>query len=87
DVKMNYLASPPLVVIYALAGTMDIDLATEPVAVTDGGKEVFLTDLWPSAAEIAEIVNSSISAQMYTERYADVFDGGGRWKSLETPEG
>ncbi|ERF66990.1 aconitate hydratase AcnA [Cutibacterium granulosum] len=87
DVKMNYLASPPLVVIYALAGTMDIDLATEPVAVTDGGKEVFLTDLWPSAAEIAEIVNSSISAQMYTERYADVFDGGERWKSLETPEG
>ena len=87
DVKMNYLASPPLVVIYALAGTMDIDLATEPVAVTDGGKEVFLTDLWPSAAEIAEIVNSSISAQMYTERYADVFDGGERWKSLETPKG
>ena len=87
DVKMNYLASPPLVVIYALAGTMDIDLATEPVAVTDGGKKVFLTDLWPSAAEIAEIVNSSISAQMYTERYADVFDGGERWKSLETPEG
>ena len=87
DVKMNYLASPPLVVIYALAGTMDIDLATEPVAVTDDGKEVFLTDLWPSAAEIAEIVNSSISAQMYTERYADVFDGGERWKSLETPEG
>ena len=87
DVKMNYLASPPLVVIYALTGTMDIDLATEPVAVTDGGKEVFLTDLWPSAAEIAEIVNSSISAQMYTERYADVFDGGERWKSLETPEG
>lgn len=87
DVKMNYLASPPLVVIYALAGTMDIDLATEPVAVTDDGKEVFLTDLWPSATEIAEIVNSSISAQMYTERYADVFDGGERWKSLETPEG
>ena len=87
DVKMNYLASPPLVVIYALAGTMDIDLATEPVAVTDDGKKVFLTDLWPSAAEIAEIVNSSISAQMYTERYADVFDGGERWKSLETPEG
>ena len=87
DVKMNYLASPPLVVIYALAGTMDIDLATEPVAVTDDGKEVFLTDLWPSAAEIAEIVNSSISAQMYTERYADVFDGGERWKSLETLEG
>ena len=87
DVKMNYLASPPLVVIYALAGTMDIDLATEPVAVTDDGKEVFLTDLWPSAAEIVEIVNSSISAQMYTERYADVFDGGERWKSLETPEG
>ena len=87
DVKMNYLASPPLVVIYALAGTMDIDLATEPVAVTDDGKKVFLTDLWPSAAEIAESVNSSISAQMYTERYADVFDGGERWKSLETPEG
>ena len=87
DVKMNYLASPPLVVIYALAGTMDIDLATEPVAVTDDGKKVFLTDLWPSAAEIAEIVNSSISAQMYTERYADVFDGGERWKSLETPKG
>ena len=87
DVKMNYLASPPLVVIYSIAGTMDIDLNNDVLATTPDGREVRLADLWPSTQEIEEIVGSSISAEMYSERYADVFDGGPRWKELETPEG
>ncbi|KXA66517.1 aconitate hydratase AcnA [Cutibacterium avidum] len=87
DVKMNYLASPPLVVIYSIAGTMDIDLNNDVLATTPDGREVRLADLWPSTKEIEEIVGSSISAEMYSERYADVFDGGPRWKELETPEG
>ncbi|WP_130865365.1 aconitate hydratase AcnA [Acidipropionibacterium timonense] len=87
DVKMNYLASPPLVVVYSIAGTMDIDLEHDPLATTPDGKDVYLRDLWPSTEEINEIVGSSISAQMYQERYADVFDGGPRWKELQTPEG
>ncbi|MDY0758670.1 aconitate hydratase AcnA [Cutibacterium avidum] len=87
DVKMNYLASPPLVVIYSIAGTMDIDLNNDVLATTPDGREVRLADLWPSTKEIEEIVGSSISAEMYSERYADVFDGGPRWKELEPPEG
>ena len=87
DVKMNYLASPPLVVAYALAGTMDIDLENEPLGQGSDGRDVFLSDVWPSTEEVEEIVSSAISAQMYTERYADVFDGGPRWKQLDTPEG
>lgn len=87
DVKMNYLASPPLVVIYSIAGTMDIDLNNDVLATTPDGREVRLADLCPSTKEIEEIVGSSISAEMYSERYADVFDGGPRWKELETPEG
>lgn len=87
DVKMNYLASPPLVVVYALAGTMDIDLAAEPIGTASDGTDVYMKDVWPSAEEIEGIVGSSISADMYTRRYADVFEGGPRWKSLETPEG
>ena len=87
DVKMNYLASPPLVVICSIAGTMDIDLNNDVLATTPDGREVRLADLWPSTQEIEEIVGSSISAEMYSERYADVFDGGPRWKELETPEG
>ncbi|AXE38925.1 aconitate hydratase AcnA [Acidipropionibacterium virtanenii] len=87
DVKMNYLASPPLVVVYALAGTMDIDLATEPIGTASDGTDVYMKDVWPSTEEIESIVGSAISADMYTRRYADVFEGGSRWKSLETPEG
>ena len=87
DVTMNYLASPPLVVIYSIAGTMDIDLNNDVLATTPDGREVRLVDLWPSTEEIEEIVGSSISAEMYSERYADVFDGGPRWKELDTPEG
>ena len=75
DVKMNYLASPPLVIVYALAGTMNIDLATEPVGQGSEGQDVFLADLWPSAEEIEAVVGSSINSEMFASRYADVFNG------------
>ncbi len=87
DVKMNYLASPPLVVAYALAGRMDIDLTTEPLGQASDGSNVYLSDIWPSQAEVDEVVNSSISADMFTSRYADVFAGDDAWRSLPTPEG
>ncbi|PKQ22468.1 MAG: aconitate hydratase AcnA [Actinobacteria bacterium HGW-Actinobacteria-5] len=87
DVKMNYLASPPLVVAYALAGTMDIDLTTEPLGQDEAGNDVFLRDIWPSQAEVDEVVGSSISADMFTSRYADVFAGDDTWRSLPTPTG
>ena len=87
DVKMNYLASPPLVVAYALAGTMDIDLMNDPIGKGSDGVDVFLADIWPSQAEVDEVVNSSISADMFTSRYADVFAGDDTWRSLPTPLG
>ncbi len=87
DVKMNYLASPPLVVAYALAGRMDIDLTTEPLGTGRDGNEVYLRDIWPSQAEVDEVINSSISADMFTSRYADVFAGDDTWRSLPTPTG
>ena len=87
DVKMNYLASPPLVVAYALAGTMDIDLTTEPLGTGADGAEVYLHDIWPSQEEVDQVVNSSISADMFTSRYADVFAGDDTWRSLPTPTG
>lgn len=87
DVKMNYLASPPLVVAYALAGTMDIDLANEPLGTGSDGGDVFLKDIWPSAAQIQAVVEQAIDAQMFTSRYADVFAGDEHWQSLETPTG
>ncbi len=87
DVKMNYLASPPLVVAYALAGRMDIDLTTEPLGTGSDGQPVYLADIWPSQAEIDEVVNSAISADMFTSRYADVFHGDEAWRSLPTPTG
>ena len=87
DVKMNYLASPPLVVAYALAGTMDIDLTTEPLGTGAGGKPVYLADLWPSADEIAGIVHGAVAAEMFTRGYADVFAGDDRWRELEVPPG
>ena len=87
DVKMNYLASPPLVVAYALAGTMDIDLINEPLGTDEQGNGVYLRDIWPTEAEIDEIVGSAIGAEMFTDSYADVFAGDQQWQSLPTPEG
>ena len=87
DVKMNYLASPPLVVAYALAGTMDIDLNTEPLGVGNDGKPVYLRDIWPSPEEVAQVVNASIGTEMFKERYADVFKGDEHWAALPVPTG
>ncbi|MDO5083730.1 MAG: aconitate hydratase AcnA [Arachnia propionica] len=87
DVKMNYLASPMLVIIYALAGTMDIDLFNDPIGQDADGNDVFMRDLWPTQAEIDEVIGSSISQEMFSSRYADVFRGDERWRSLPTPDG
>ena len=87
DVKMNYLASPPLVVAYALAGTMDHDFEKDSLGKDRDGKDVLLADIWPSAEEIQDVVDSSISSEMFKKDYATVFDGDHRWKSLDTPTG
>ncbi len=87
DVKMNYLASPPLVVAYALAGSMDIDLTTEPIGTGSAGQAVYLRDLWPTPAEIESIVESAVAAEMFTRDYADVFSGDERWQDLDVPPG
>ncbi|MEU7744713.1 aconitate hydratase AcnA [Nonomuraea sp. NPDC049158] len=87
DVKMNYLASPPLVVAYALAGTMDLDLDTEPLGIGADGTAVFLRDIWPSPEEITAVVNSSIGRDMFERDYADVFKGDEHWTSLPIPTG
>jgi len=87
DTKMNYLASPPLVVAYALAGTMDIDLTTEPLGTGASGQPVYLADLWPSPAEISSIVQNAVAAEMFTRDYADVFAGDDRWRELAAPPG
>jgi len=87
EVKMNYLMSPPLVVAYALAGTMDIDLFHAPLGRDPQGREVTLRDIWPTAAEVQEVIQASIAADMYTRGYADVYAGDERWRSLTTPEG
>jgi aconitate hydratase len=87
DVKMNYLASPPLVVAYALAGTMDIDLAGEPLGIGADGEPVFLRDIWPSSDEVEETIARAIGSEMYARGYADVFAGDERWRSLPTPAG
>ncbi|NMM34608.1 MAG: aconitate hydratase AcnA, partial [Phycicoccus sp.] len=87
DVKMNYLASPPLVVAYALAGTMDWDPETQPIGTDPQGVDVFLRDIWPSAADVAAVVDFSITKDMFSSDYADVFAGDDRWRSLATPEG
>ncbi|OYO10475.1 aconitate hydratase [Enemella evansiae] len=87
DVKMNYLASPPLVVVYALAGTMDIDLDSEPLGQDEQGNDVYMKDIWPTTAEIEGLVNTSINADMFASRYADVFAGDDQWRELPTPEG
>jgi aconitate hydratase len=87
DVKMNYLASPPLVVAYALAGSMDVDLFKEPLGHDSDGNEVFLKDLWPSPQEVERVIGEAITSQMFTDDYADVFAGDEQWRSLPTPEG
>jgi len=87
DVKMNYLASPPLVVAYAIAGTMDHDFETDPLGDDKDGNPVFLKDIWPTSEEIATVIGDSISSAMFTKDYASVFDGDFRWKSLDTPTG
>jgi aconitate hydratase len=86
DVKANYLASPPLVVAYALAGTMDIDLLTEPIGEGDDGP-VFLHDIWPTAAEVAQTIASAVDGEMFRKSYADVYTGDERWRALDTPDG
>src|SRR5882757_6515051 len=87
DVKANYLASPPLVVAYALAGRMDIDLVEEPLGEGSDGEPVFLRDIWPDAAEIKEVVGASVAAEMFTRNYAEVFAGDATWNAVDVPSG
>ncbi len=87
DVKMNYLASPPLVVAYAIAGTMDFDFETQPLGKDSTGKDVFLADIWPTPAEVQSTIDSSINSEMFKKQYAGVFEGDDRWKSIPTPKG
>src|SRR5947209_502990 len=87
DVKMNYLASPPLCVAYALAGTMDIDLYDEPLGQDEPGEPVFLKDVWPAAAEVSQTVEEAVQSDMFRKSYGEVFDGDERWNSLEIPSG
>ena len=87
DVKMNYLASPPLVVAYALAGSMDVDLFNDPLGQDTDGNDVFMRDIWPSPTEIEEVIASAITSDMFGSGYADVFAGDEQWRSLPTPDG
>ncbi|MEJ8568343.1 aconitate hydratase AcnA [Elongatibacter sediminis] len=87
DVKMNYLASPPLVVAYALAGRMDVDLTTEPLGEDSDGKPVYLSDIWPSSHEIQNVIQESVTSDMFRSSYSSVFKGDERWNSIESPEG
>jgi aconitate hydratase len=87
DVKMNYLASPPLVVAYAIAGTMNFDFEHDALGVDENGQAVFLRDIWPTSAEIQSVMETSISPEMFTKDYASVFEGDHRWKALSTPAG
>jgi len=87
DVKMNYLASPPLVIAYALAGSMNFDFEVDALGQDGDGNDVFLKDIWPDAAEVQQTIDSSIDKDMFTHQYASVFEGDERWRSLETPTG
>ncbi|MFK4298229.1 aconitate hydratase [Arthrobacter sp. GAS37] len=87
DVKMNYLASPPLVIAYALAGTMDFDFDADPLGQDQDGNDVFLKDIWPNPVEVQKVIDSSIDKEMFARGYEGVFDGDDRWKALETPAG
>ena len=86
-VRANYLASPPLVVAYALAGRMDMDLTTEPLGTDSAGKPVYLRDIWPTPEEIESTVRASVTSEMYSKEYANVFEGDAHWKSMPVPEG
>ncbi|MFC6355373.1 aconitate hydratase AcnA [Luethyella okanaganae] len=87
DVKMNYLASPPLVIAYALAGSMNFDFETDALGTDTEGNDVFLRDIWPDTAEVQSTIDTSINKDMFTHQYASVFEGDERWRSLQTPEG
>jgi aconitate hydratase len=87
DVKMNYLASPPLVVAYALAGSMNFDFETDALGTDQDGNDIFLKDIWPAPDEVQQIIDESISREQFIKQYATVFDGDERWKNLPTPEG
>ena len=87
DVKMNYLASPPLVVAYALLGRMDVDITTEPLGTGTDGQPVYLRDIWPTDAEVQDVIRQAIDDDMYARRYADVFAGDDTWRNLPTPTG
>ncbi len=87
DVKMNYLASPPLVIAYALAGTMDFDFETEALGQDQAGNDVYLRDIWPTPDEVQRTIDSSINSEMFTTQYASVFEGDEHWRSLPTPKG
>ncbi|HET7299065.1 MAG TPA: aconitate hydratase AcnA, partial [Oleiagrimonas sp.] len=86
EVKMNYLASPPLVVAYAIAGSLDVDLTTEPLGQDTNGNDVFLKDIWPSNKEISDLIASTVSADMFKNNYADVFKGDERWNAIQSPD-
>ena len=87
DVKANYLMSPPLVVAYAVAGNMGVDLTKDPLAKDKDGNDVFLKDIWPSNEEVQEVLNKSLTSKMFKDRYADVFEGDEYWQAVETSEG
>ncbi|MRJ77684.1 aconitate hydratase AcnA [Aeromicrobium sp. SMF47] len=87
DIKMNYLASPPLVIAYALAGSMDVDLFNEPLGQDQDGNDVFMKDIWPSPQEVEDVIASSIDSDTFSREYADVFAGDERWQNLPTPDG
>ncbi len=87
EVKMNFLASPPLVIAYALAGSMHVDLLNEPLGTSSSGAPVFLKDIWPTTAEIKEVVGATVEAKMFTDGYADVYHGDENWRGMEVPEG
>ena len=86
DVRANYLASPPLVVAYAIAGTMDINLATDPIAQTPDGKDVYLKDIWPTTKEVADTVEATVTREAFQSKYADVFKGDEKWQGVEVPQ-
>jgi aconitate hydratase len=86
EVKLNYLASPPLVIAYAIAGSMDIDITTEPISVTDEGKEIYLKDIWPSNSEINKILKSSLTAEQFKKSYENIYDGEKEWKNIDVTE-
>ncbi len=87
EVKMNYLASPPLVVAYALAGTVDIDMTTQPLGRTPDGKDVFLRDIWPTNKEIGDMIAATVGPELFAQNYADVFKGDSRWNQIPSPDG